>query len=158
VSKDQKDNTGIVQSPPLIFAVLLAAGLLLNNFFPLNILPNSDALLKMSGNVLIVIYVIINIPTITMMVRKKTGISTHKQTTALVMNGFFKYSRNPLYFSLLLLYIGIALYVNSLWSLFFFPVLVIMLDRLVIIREEKYLESKFGNEYLDYKKNVRRWI
>ncbi len=158
MEKEKKDNAGVILHPPVIFVIVLVAGLLLNKYFPLNILYQSEGLLKIIGSVIFVFYGIVNIPTVIMMLRRKTGLSTHQQTTTLVTEVFFKDSRNPLYFSLVVLYCGIAIYQNSLWSLFFSPLLIVMLKYFVIVREESYLESKFGDDYLQYKENVRRWI
>jgi protein-S-isoprenylcysteine O-methyltransferase Ste14 len=81
-----------------------------------------------------------------------------KPTTAIVTKGPFRYSRNPLYVSLTLLYLGVALIINVLWIvLLVVPVLVVM-QRGVIGREEAYLERKFGEKYLSYKARVRRWV
>ena len=63
-----------------------------------------------------------------------------------------------MYLSLMLIYSGIAIYANSLWLVFLLPVLFVALERGVVLREEKYLEGKFGDEYLEYKNKVRRWI
>ena len=57
-----------------------------------------------------------------------------------------------------LVYIGIALLADALWVLVPLPVVLLIIDRMVIAREERYLERKFGQEYLDYKRRARRWI
>jgi protein-S-isoprenylcysteine O-methyltransferase Ste14 len=57
-----------------------------------------------------------------------------------------------------LVYVGIALCSHALWVLLPLPVVLAIVDRGVIAREERYLERKFGQEYLDYKGKVRRWV
>lgn len=90
--------------------------------------------------------------------RRATNVEPWKPTTAIVSDGVFGFSRNPIYLSMTLLYIGIALLLDSLWLLLLiFPLLMIVTFG-VIVREEKYLETKFGAEYLDYKNRVRRWL
>jgi protein-S-isoprenylcysteine O-methyltransferase Ste14 len=54
--------------------------------------------------------------------------------------------------------LGIAILCNSFWMLLAAPLGLILVDRLVVVREERYLERKFGEEYLAYKRRVRRWI
>ena len=93
-----------------------------------------------------------------LMLRKKTDPRPDRPTTTIVTEGFFRYTRNPLYLSLMLIYSGISIYANSLWLVFLLPVLLIALERAVVVREEEYLEGKFGDAYLRYKKTVRRWI
>ena len=57
-----------------------------------------------------------------------------------------------------LVYLGIALLSQALWVLLPLPLVLVIIDRGVIAREERYLERKFGQEYLDYKGRVRRWV
>jgi protein-S-isoprenylcysteine O-methyltransferase Ste14 len=76
----------------------------------------------------------------------------------LIKNGPFKFTRNPTYFGMALTFIGLAILLGSI-SPFIIPILfVILIDRITILREEKNMEKRFGKEYLNYKKNVRRWI
>jgi protein-S-isoprenylcysteine O-methyltransferase Ste14 len=157
-TKKNKDNPGITLPPPLIFIILLVIGLLLRRYYPLQIIPDSKTVLKTIGNILFIIYGLITVPTVIQMIRQKTTFSTHGSTTTLLTTGFFRYSRNPLYVSLLFVLTAIAFYINSLWLLFLLPVLVIALNRFAIIHEENYLEEKFGDDYLQYKEKVRRWI
>ena len=109
-------------------------------------------------SILIVIAGIVMVTTTRLMLRKKTDPRPDRPTTKIVTEGFFRHSRNPLYISLMTVFCGIAVYANSLWLLLLLPVLFGALERAVVLREEKYLEKKFGDEYLRYKKKVRRWI
>jgi protein-S-isoprenylcysteine O-methyltransferase Ste14 len=77
---------------------------------------------------------------------------------ALVVDGPFRFTRNPLYLSLTLLYSGTALLLNLLWVVLLLPIALVIMQFGVISREERYLEKKFGQEYLRYKTRVRRWI
>jgi protein-S-isoprenylcysteine O-methyltransferase Ste14 len=88
--------------------------------------------------------------------RMRTGLSPYKPTSALATGGIYGCTRNPLYLALTLIYVGIAIATNRLWL----PPLVVAL--LVVIRygvmgEERYLESKFGDDFR-YRTRVRRWI
>ncbi len=82
----------------------------------------------------------------------------HRSTTTLISEGPFSLTRNPLYLSVLLLYAGIAVLVNEVWMLCLLRVMLVALDRGAVIYEEEYLERKFGDQYLEYKRRVRRWI
>jgi protein-S-isoprenylcysteine O-methyltransferase Ste14 len=75
-----------------------------------------------------------------------------------VRTGPFRYSRNPIYLAFSLLHLGIAIWLNSLWLLATLVVAVALMDFVVIRKEERYLERRFGAEYLDYKASVRRWL
>ncbi len=87
-----------------------------------------------------------------------TPLNPTEPVKALVVEGPFSFSRNPVYLSMALLYAGIASMVNALWAMLLLPVALIVINRGVIDREEEYLERRFGEEYVSYKKKVRRWI
>jgi protein-S-isoprenylcysteine O-methyltransferase Ste14 len=63
-----------------------------------------------------------------------------------------------MYVGFVLWTLGLAFLVNCVWIFCVVPIGIILTDRLIIAREEKYLERKFGDEYLAYKRRVRRWI
>jgi protein-S-isoprenylcysteine O-methyltransferase Ste14 len=81
-----------------------------------------------------------------------------RPTSSLVTDGPFRHTRNPGYLAATISYAGIASLTNALWVILLLPVMLLMVQRAVIEREERYLERKFGEEYLRYKALVRRWI
>lgn len=81
-----------------------------------------------------------------------------KPTEALVTTGPYRFTRNPMYVGMATLYVALALAFGLLWAFAFLPVVILLIDRLVIAREEPYLERLFGQEYRDYKRRVRRWV
>ena len=157
-AKDDGDHDHIIASPPVIFGIILGGGLLIVRCFPLAIMAHPSAVSKVLAISLFVISGVIMVTTTCLMLRKKTDPRPDRPTTTIVTEGFFRYTRNPLYLSLMLIYSGISIYANSLWLVFLLPVLLIALERAVVVREEEYLEGKFGDAYLRYKKTVRRWI
>ena len=90
--------------------------------------------------------------------RARTSIRPDRGADALIRTGPFRWSRNPLYLAVSLLIAGIGVWVNSLWVLVMLLPLVLVMSRAVIAREERYLEHKFGQVYIDYKQSVRRWL
>jgi protein-S-isoprenylcysteine O-methyltransferase Ste14 len=78
--------------------------------------------------------------------------------STIVVEGPYRFTRNPLYVASALIYAGIAVRLNGLWAALLLPLVLGVVDRGVIEREERYLERKFGEEYLRYKAQVRRWI
>jgi protein-S-isoprenylcysteine O-methyltransferase Ste14 len=93
------------------------------------------------------------------MIRKAdVPIRTDQPVPRLTTEGPFGYSRNPSYLALVLIYAGIASLRNSLWTMLLLPPVVMVMQREVIGREERYLERAFGEEYLAYKAQVRRWV
>jgi protein-S-isoprenylcysteine O-methyltransferase Ste14 len=87
-----------------------------------------------------------------------TPVPPYRPTARLVFSGPYRYSRNPDYIGQALVYVGVALVANSWWPLFILPVVVFVVQRFVIEREERYLEAKFGQEYREYRARVRRWL
>jgi protein-S-isoprenylcysteine O-methyltransferase Ste14 len=85
-------------------------------------------------------------------------IRTDKPVPRLTTEGPFRYSRNPSYLALAMIYAGIASLRNSLWAVLLLAPAVMVMQREVIGREERYLERTFGEEYLTYKVRVRRWV
>lgn len=90
--------------------------------------------------------------------RADTDLTFSEPTKVLVEQGPFGFSRNPIYLSFALIYLGIAISLNALWPILFFLVMLLVVQRGVIDREERYLERKFGEEYLRYKSRVRHWL
>lgn len=155
--EETRDNPGVIALPPALFAGTLALGLLLHFIFPINyFLPRSLSIV--SGVILLVGAALIAISAFRAMRRAQTAVNPSLPTTAIVSNGAFGFSRNPLYLSLTMLYIGIALLFNALWVLLLLLPLIVVVQNGVIKREEHYLEQKFGDEYLRYKASVRRWV
>jgi protein-S-isoprenylcysteine O-methyltransferase Ste14 len=87
-----------------------------------------------------------------------TTLDVDKPVSSLVQDGPFRYSRNPGYLSLTMLYAGIAILRNALWAILLVPLVLYVIQREVIEREERYLQRTFGEEYLAYKRRVRRWV
>src|SRR3712207_954940 len=87
-----------------------------------------------------------------------TPTSPYKPVEHIATEGPFRYTRNPGYLAMTLIYAGIASLANALWAILILPVALLVIQRGVIEREERYLEGKFGEEYLSYKARVRRWI
>ena len=97
-------------------------------------------------------------PALRGMLKASTSPNPHRPTTALVRDATYRITRNPMYLGMLISYAGLFIFFQNPWFVFFLPILVWLLTIWVIIPEERYLEQKFGAEYLDFKGRVRRWI
>ena len=87
-----------------------------------------------------------------------TNTNTTKPTLAIVDSGPYKLSRNPMYLSFVVAYVGVSLLANSVVMLALTPVFMLWITRWVILPEESYLEKHFGEEYLQLKRSTRRWL
>jgi protein-S-isoprenylcysteine O-methyltransferase Ste14 len=150
------DKAGVIAFPPALYAITLLIGLGLSFTFPVSFLPRPPALILAA--LAMICAGAIATSAFRVMNRSQTAIDPAKPTTAIVSDGVFQLSRNPLYLSLTLLYIGVSLLFNALWALLLLLPLLVIVQIGVIQREEVYLERKFGDEYLRYKAQVRRWI
>ena len=156
VEPAEADTAGVVAPPPLIFLAGLIVGFALEALLPGVDLPavvewGLGSLLVVAGLGLLLIFN-------ASFSRKGTAVEPWKPTTAIVTTGPYRFTRNPAYLGMALTYVGIAVMSSALWVLLPLPFVIAVIDRGVIAREERYLERKFGDEYLGYKRTVRRWV
>ncbi len=150
------DNPGVITPPPLIYVGALAAGLLVNSIYPVRSLPRGVS--RVAGLPLVLGGLLIGLLGVREMRRAETNVDPYKPTTAIVERGPYRFTRNPLYVGMTLMYGGFSVLANALAPILLLPAVFAIMRRGVIEREERYLERKFGDEYLEYKGKVRRWI
>ncbi len=156
MADDERDNPGFLLPPPLTYLLPLVFGLLLDRRIHLPFLPRSVA--RSLGWLLLGNGVLLNGWFNFTMRRTDTPIDPRKPVSKLVTDGPFRYTRNPAYLSLTLIYAGVAVLRNAFWAISFLPLVLYVIRRDQIEREEQYLERVFGEEYLTYKTSVRRWV
>jgi len=152
----KNDHARVVINPFLIYTACGLCAFFLQNFFPLPFIPQAEA--RVIGVIIMIINLILGLTAVRNMFAAKTSLNPYRPTTALVLSGPYRFSRNPIYIGLTLLYTGLVTYLQLPWGLVFLPVVIWLITVWVIVPEEKYLEQKFGSEYLSYKSTVRRWI
>ncbi|MDP8900226.1 MAG: isoprenylcysteine carboxylmethyltransferase family protein [Actinomycetota bacterium] len=150
------DSPGVIAPPPLIYAAGLAAGLLANRLRPTPLLPRT--LSKVLGWPLVAGGISLGLWGFREMRRAGTNVDPYHPTTAIVEGGPYAFTRNPLYVGMALVYAGVGARANAIPAALLLPVVLHLVDRGVVKREERYLEGKFGDEYLRYRGRVRRWI
>ena len=147
---------GIPLPPPIIYLVALLTGIVLNSLWAISPLPGSWRYIL--GLFLIGISGLLVPPVLRRFRRAGTPLDVRKAASVLITDGPYRFSRNPLYVSLTLLYLGVGIILNNGWIwLLVVPVLLVM-DLWVVRKEERYLETEFGEDYLRYKAAVRRWL
>jgi len=150
---------GVIAPPPLIYAAGFGLGFLLDRMRPAALLPaRTRGPRRAAGGALIAAGAGMSAWAVRTMVRAGTGPNPRHPATALVVDGPFQYTRNPLYLSLTAIYLGIALLRNALWPVLMLPAVLAVIRRGVIEREERYLLSRFGESYRAYQARVRRWV
>ena len=157
-STNLKNHPGIYIPPPLIYVAFFFISVLQQRLWPLKSSWLDTTLAKAMGWLLIVLYVFLAFNSIRQFVVTKNTIVTIKPATSLQTTGIYAFTRNPMYLSLLLLYSGIAVFSGNSWTFLMLPILVIVIQLYVILKEEQYLHHAFGAQYDAYKRKVRRWI
>jgi protein-S-isoprenylcysteine O-methyltransferase Ste14 len=152
-------TAGIRVFPPLIAAIGVAAGLALTFAYPVPIVEDTAARpLAYLGFVLLVVWLGLAASANVTFRRMGTPVNPYAPTTALATSGPYRFTRNPMYLGLVLMTVGFALVMNSMWLVLMAVPVLLLLRNLVIVREERYLEELFGDEYRAYSKRVRRWL
>ena len=149
-------SPGVVALPPLVYLGFLLAGGIVEFLVPMDNLP--QVVQFPLGGVLAVASFLIVLPTMRRFRRAGTPFDVYKQASELITSGPNRFSRNPGYLALALLYAGISIAADSIWMLALLLPTVLVIHFGVILREERHLEALFGSEYLEYKARVRRWI
>ena len=145
--------------PPPIYALSTALIMwLTSRYFPVAQLINEPW--NKLGIVLMLFALCLDFSSLYLFFKKRTTPNPMKPefTTGIVTNGFYKMSRNPMYLGMLTILIGFAVYLGNLTSFLVLPAFYLVITEMQIKPEEQMLEKKFGEEYLDYKSKVRRWL
>ena len=153
---DPPDHADMRVPPPLLYLAAFLVGLALERLLPMPVIPHSVG--RPLGAVLVTAWAGLMFWSGDSFRRARTSVLPIRPTTALVTVGPFSFTRNPMYLSLALLYAGLALWLGTVWPLVLLLPLLLLVQRVVIEREERYLERKFGEEYRRYRARVRRWL
>ncbi|HJT44788.1 MAG TPA: isoprenylcysteine carboxylmethyltransferase family protein [Chthoniobacterales bacterium] len=151
------EHAGVPVHPPLFFLSALLLGALIDDrVYPLMIFHNPTG--RWIGGVLAIIGVALVATGRATMIKHGTNVNPTQPTITIVQAGPFRFTRNPLYVGLTVIYIGLSLALNTWWSLLLLIPVWIVMHVFVVRREEAYLEGKFGDSYLAYKRRVRRYV
>ena len=151
-----EDKPGIVIPPPLLFVLPLAVAFVADKLAPTGFVHRPARWIV--GSFFVLAGLALNIAGFLTQRRAGTDPIPFNPTTRIVSHGIYRFSRNPMYAGFGLWTLGVAFLVNSVWMLLAVPIGIVVTDRFVITKEEQYLKRKFGEEYLRYKRRVRRWF
>ena len=154
---NQPDNANAVVRPPIALLLAFLLGLLADWLHPLKFVPAAvpNGLL---GAVIVVDGLALFVWAIMTMTQAGTRVETVQPTTAIVAAGPYRFSRNPIYLAMMVALVGLAIGFNNGWILAALVVFYLIIRYGVVAREEAYLRRKFGDVYLSYKSQVRRWL
>ena len=151
------DRPNVVIPPPIAWALAIVVGLGLGWLYPLQFVPASIPRAWVGGS-LFALGVALAVWAIVTIRRAGTQFDIRKPTTAIVENGPYRATRNPIYLGMFLGQTGIAIGFDNLWVLAMLAPFYFVIRDGVVAREEAYLERKFGAVYRGYKSRVRRWL
>lgn len=153
-----RDHPGVIAPPPLIYLGFLLAGWGLGRLAGLPSIGGDAVARMVIAGLLIGFGLALELWAIGAFRRRRTAVQPWKPSTALVAEGPYRFSRNPIYLGFAVTYLGLALALASWLALALLVPCLLVVDRGVIAREERYLSAKFGASYDAYCGRVRRWI
>jgi protein-S-isoprenylcysteine O-methyltransferase Ste14 len=156
--ENKKDNPGIHIPPPLIYVIVYLAAVFIQKTVPVNDSLFCKPLMKIIGVIFLIIALLFLFRSLRQFFQSKNTVITIQSANSLQTNGIYSITRNPMYLGLALIYLGISCLIGNWWNIILFSFLLLIIQEFIIKREEKYLQREFGQEYLDYKRRVRRWL
>lgn len=156
--REDADSAKVRFPPPLVYLGALVFGVFAGRAMNLPGFGIESNVRTIIGLVVILIGAIVSFSGARLFVRHGTAIIPHKPASRLVTTGIYRWTRNPMYLGIAVLYCGLAILFESFLALLLLPIVLMIFQAQVIAREEAYLDRTFGEEYRAYKARVRRWI
>jgi protein-S-isoprenylcysteine O-methyltransferase Ste14 len=152
------ETPGVIAPPPLIYLFFLLSGWGLGALLDLPGLGLDTGVRRGSAFILVIAGLLIDGVSAANFRRVGTAVEPWKPSTTLATHGLYAFSRNPIYVGFAITYVGFAIAMDSALALAFLIPCLLVIDRFVIQREERYLSARFGAEYESYRSRVRRWL
>ena len=147
----------IPRPPPLLLVLILALSMLgLDQALPFFRVIHPT--LTYLGVVPILLGVLLVLIAAGLFRLRKTTINPFGEPSMVVQDGFYRFSRNPMYLGMLLVLVGIGVWLGNVMSFLLAPAFALIMTRWYIVREEHLLEARFGDQYRAYRQRVRRWL
>ncbi|PTE21435.1 S-isoprenylcysteine methyltransferase [Cereibacter changlensis JA139] len=141
--------------PPVWTLLCIALGLMLDRLWPLDLF---GAVGRYLGAAAILAGLGLMLLAVERMRRAATTVMPHRAPSALVTDGVFRWSRNPIYLGDLLVLLGVLLWADAPLGLLALPLLMVVLTRRFILPEEARLAEGFGPAFSQWSKTTRRWL
>jgi len=154
--KRDPDTPDILVFPPILLGGAMLLGALIDWLRPIRLLPPFGA--RVLGATFLVFSSILGYSAQRVLRRAGTNVRPDQPTLALVTDGPYRRTRNPLYLAGLGVYLGVAFFINGLAPFLLLVPLAALLHWGIVLREERYLTTKFGEKYRAYETQVRRWF
>ena len=158
MNKNKPDNPGVYIPPPLIYAATFMIAVFLQKKIPVDDSFFKLFVAKVAGIIFLLVSLPLLVTSLRQFIRSRNTLVTIMPAASLQTNGIYYRTRNPMYLGLAAVYLGLGFIIGNWWNFILFPLLLFIVQEYIIKREEKYLYRRFGQEYLNYKLSVRRWI
>ena len=161
LQEDASVSTVMRVPVPWVFILVYLAGVTVQHFLPIVIrLPSLASIIRVAGFVFVGVGIAIAFSALGIFRKTKTTTVPHETPSTLVISGPYRFTRNPMYVGLTLVYLGVAGTRNEIWPVIVLPLLLayVNVNFLVIPVEEKNLRGVFGDEYQKYGERVGRWL
>jgi protein-S-isoprenylcysteine O-methyltransferase Ste14 len=154
------EGPGVGYPPPLLFLAALVTAMLVNRVVPLPLAPPDQIQsLRLASWIVLALGALLAVSAVSLFRRAGTEVSPLAgPATALVTEGPYRFTRNPMYLALSLMLVWATLFMNTWWPLIVLLPTLAVLQRTVIEREERHLEARFGEDFRSYRRRVRRWL
>jgi protein-S-isoprenylcysteine O-methyltransferase Ste14 len=155
---ETNDSATVRLPPPVPYLVAILAAWVLDSFLlPLHLsLPPS---LRITGATISITLGLTALAAAGQLFKQtRQDPSPWKPTPEIISTGIYRFTRNPMYLGLALIQVGLAFAMSNLWVAVLLPPVLVVVYATAIRHEESYLERKFGDSYLEFKRSVRRWI
>ena len=151
-----RDHAEVKIHPPVLTLLFIALAYVANWLIPIPFVVPTP--LRMVGFGMVILGFLLGVAALLAFRKARATLNPHGRVSAVVTDGIYGFTRNPIYLGFLLMLIGFPLNSGNLWGLLLAPLLVVSMNLLVIEKEEAYLEKKFRDAYTGYKSRVRRWL
>lgn len=156
VKEQDHPNISPMVHPPMVAVMFIVIAYFFGRFVPLPFA--APPVLRYVGLAFTFVGFLLGVGAFIEFRKAHTTLDPHGSVKQLVTAGIYRFTRNPIYLGFLLMVIGLPLNSGLYWGVVVAPLYIMMMTRLVIEREEAYLEKKFKGMYTSYKSGVRRWL
>jgi protein-S-isoprenylcysteine O-methyltransferase Ste14 len=158
ISLREHDRPGVIAPPPVIFVSFFILGFILDRYFHTPVVvPLAPARMPIILS-LGMLAAVLGVGAVLQFRKAGTNVLPERPSLAIATNGPYRFTRNPMYLGLAILYFAGALFIGKPITMAMVIPALLTIHFGVILREERYLAGKFGSAYTDYQKSVRRWV
>ncbi|MGD0581517.1 MAG: isoprenylcysteine carboxylmethyltransferase family protein [Bacteroidales bacterium] len=155
---DKSKGPGVYIPPPLLYVLIFILALFIQRLIPIADALFRLGIIKAVGLIFLIIALFFLARSLRQFFQSKNTVILVKPALSLQKTGIYGISRNPMYVGLVLTYIGLTCSIGNWWNVILLPLLILIVQEYIIKREEKYLDLEFGQQYVEYKRKVRRWL